>query len=429
MHLERYGHTFIRLATRRLTDYEKHSSLAPDASLISEHWDMVLFDGITGEANILAGLYLALNAIRDGGRVVVRFSEDDRSPRLPRWREFWLSVAERIGLTLTGRTESTLHLVRADTQPRWVLKLADETDTNAIRTLFLRVFQNEMPDALWQWKYGGGRGNAVLAYRDGELVAHYGGMFRSIRFAGKQTWALQAGDVMVHPSERGVFTRQGIFFLMTSTWAEMYGPLDFGFPNSRSMRLGEKLGIYASAGRMIEAHWSTTRQASERPPLLEEVRQADNKFADVTNRLWSAMCRDLPGASMGVRDWKWIVHRYIEHPTHRYEVMLLRSRWLRRPQGIIVLRRHDQTVEVMDIVAPIKAFGTLLRAACSLSNMWGKQRLFGWFCTTYFSGILPQPTEIIELDVEIPTDAWTKTEEAGRIIGTWWMTAGDTDFR
>ena len=45
---------------------------------------------------------------------------------------------------------------------RWTTTLATEQDKAQIKSLFAEVFQQEMSEELWQWKYGNGRGAAGL---------------------------------------------------------------------------------------------------------------------------------------------------------------------------------------------------------------------------------------------------------------------------
>jgi len=421
----------LLLETRTLTTNEPHASLAPVPPASSYCCAQILFEQIGPEVNILAAMGVARDVlIPEHGVLKIHFSEAHHIPRLPAWRDYWCSIAERLGFEIQQNEFDHMILVRSASEPRWLLKLANESDIEAIKGLFKHVFQSDMSDALWDWKYGNGRGNAVLAYREGVLVAHYGGMYREISLNGESAWALQAGDVMVHPAERGVFTRHGAFFLMTTTWLEMYGALNFGFPNRRSMQLGEKLGIYLEANHLIEARWQAT-PLSRRPIGLRIDRLSgdDAKLSPSINRLWSAMCADLPAATICVRDWAWIEHRYLRHATHSYAVYAVKSRWSARILGILVIRHHAEDCELMDVIAPMDRLPMLINEARRLCALAGKHSIYAWVSDAYaprFNHALPSFTD---LDISIPGDAWTQTEQAKQMVGTWWLTSGDTDFR
>jgi len=51
-----------------------------------------------------------------------------------------------------------------------------------VQPLFERSFEVPFSAAVWEWKYGNGRGRAVSARQEGELIAHYGGAPRDILF-------------------------------------------------------------------------------------------------------------------------------------------------------------------------------------------------------------------------------------------------------
>ena len=107
-----------------------------------------------------------------------------------------------------------------------------------------------MSQALWEWKYGHGHGLASGVWnQDGELVAHYGGFPRKVIDAGQVRMAVQIGDVMVRPAERGLMTRKGAFYQAVTHFLSAHVgdgaefPHAFGFPNRRAMALAQRLGL------------------------------------------------------------------------------------------------------------------------------------------------------------------------------------------
>ncbi len=87
-----------------------------------------------------------------------------------------------------------------------------------VRPLFERSFEVPFSAAVWQWKYGDGRGRAVCARQQGELIAHYGGAPRDIRYFGEPSRAVQICDVMVLPEHRSFVSRDTLFFKTAATF-------------------------------------------------------------------------------------------------------------------------------------------------------------------------------------------------------------------
>ncbi|TRZ70650.1 MAG: GNAT family N-acetyltransferase, partial [Rhodocyclaceae bacterium] len=150
--------------------------------------------------------------------------------------------------------------------PRWRLEYGGEARSEAIRGLFQEVFGHPMSKELWRWKYSDHRGCSLVTWKDDELVAHYGGMARLVDFFAEPRTVVQIGDVMVHPSEQGVLTKKGSFYLTASAFFELkvgYGreyAASFGFPNERAMRLAQTLGLYGEVDRMVEMTWPATKR-------------------------------------------------------------------------------------------------------------------------------------------------------------------------
>ncbi|NJO15278.1 MAG: GNAT family N-acetyltransferase [Thioploca sp.] len=104
-----------------------------------------------------------------------------------------------------------LHFEKTKT-PYWQVLEITSNDQAAVRTLFERVFKNQMSKALWEWKYGHERGMAMAAWKKGRIVAHYGGVLRELCYFGVPKTGVQIADVMVDKKERGILTRHGPYF-------------------------------------------------------------------------------------------------------------------------------------------------------------------------------------------------------------------------
>ena len=197
------------------------------------------------------------------------------------------------------------------TSPRWTVHSALPESDGELRALFQAVFGHAMPSAQWEWKYQGVALRGTLLRRQGRAVAFFGGMPRRFVHAGQVLEAVQNGDVMVLPDERGVFSRPGCAYAFA-----------YGFPSERAFKLGFKLGLYAEAGRMMELRWAplpAQRHFGWACTPLQAIRLTD---LDV---LWRRMQRDWPDLYLPVRDAERWRYRYLQHPTQSYVVLVLRQ--------------------------------------------------------------------------------------------------------
>jgi hypothetical protein len=291
-----------------------------------------------------------------------------------------------------------------------------------------------MSAALWEWKYGDGRGCAVGARRSGRLVAHYGGTLRRVVIFGKEGVALQVCDAMVDRAERAVMTKSGVMHQVTATFLEIYQglagiPVAFGFPNARAMGLGTRLGLYAEVGAMQEVRWPAL---PARPRLRTRLRHVDPgrpEDREAVNRLWEAMRRDLSGALAVVRDWDYLAYRYLDHPEHRYEVLLVTSRLAGKLLGVLVLRRHATEVELLDFIAPLERRSLLVEQARRCAGLWGVPTVYCWMSRQHAQWLAADNGRVNDLDIRIPTNAWVRQDlTVAQLQDRWWLTSGDTDF-
>jgi len=335
-----------------------------------------------------------------------------------------------------GRAGYFLLRLRRTARPRWRIGRIDADNAGAMRALFAEIFGHPMSDARWRWKYGEGRGAAVGVWEQERLVAHYGGVARDIIFFGEPDSAAQSCDVMVAPAGRGTLSRQGPLFLAAATYLENqlgYGNphlLGVGFPNVRAWKAPARLGLYGGpVGRMLELSWRTARGwPSPKFALraLDLTVPADRADAEAC---WLAMRAELNNMIVGVRDAEALHRRYTAHPDIMYRVFIVRVRLTRRPLGLFVLRPGgEEGCELMDVVATRAAIPRLVAQARRAAARLGAERLFGWVV----DNIVPcfgTGAAVRDLEVFVPANAWTAGPPIEKLIGKWWLTGGDTDFR
>jgi len=316
--------------------------------------------------------------------------------------------------------------------PQWLAGWAGPEDEQALLALFRRAFGQDMPAALWRWKYPGpGFCGTVARRRDGRLVAFYGGIPRDIHLFGAPARAVQIGDVMVDPQERGVLTRHGPFFLAATHYLrQRVGrtktfPLAFGFPSSRAYRLGEHLGIYANVGEILRIDWPAL---DARPSLWLRARPLDETGAAAADRLWLEMAAALSRQIVGVRDFAYLRRRYLEHPTLRYRVLLASKRLGGAPFGVVVVRELDGQLELVDLVAPPERLAALAHLVRRLAFGLGKPRAYAWITARHAPLLAGETGAVSPENIIVPALAWPQATPPADIDGRWWLMGGDTDF-
>jgi hypothetical protein len=112
--------------------------------------------------------------------------------------DHWSSIAAKLGFSVTavreraevGSSQTPALLICAIkvSTPRWRLGGLTDVQFEDLTRLFRRVVNTEANADLWQWKYGEDRGRAVVAFRDGVLVAHYAGCCAGSKGSGARAW-------------------------------------------------------------------------------------------------------------------------------------------------------------------------------------------------------------------------------------------------
>lgn len=335
-----------------------------------------------------------------------------------------------------GRYGYFLLKLRRISRPRWCLGRVDETHCEDMRALFAETFHHEMSLAHWQWKYGEGRGAAVGVWENQRLIAHYGGVARDILFFGEPQSAAQSCDVMVAPAGRATLSRRGPLFLAAATYLESqlgYGNphlLGVGFPNARAWKAPARLGLYGGpVGHMLEMSWPVARGWPSPIVALRPLDLNDAKARADADACWAAMRGDMAGLIVGVRNAQTLQHRYNAHPDKKYQVFVVRHRLSGRPLGLFVLRPGAEGgCELMDVVGAIAAVPRLVAQARRAASALGAVRLFAWVVDN-IGPCFGAGAAVRDLEINVPANAWTAGPPIETLIGRWWLTGGDTDFR
>ncbi len=335
-----------------------------------------------------------------------------------------------------GRYGYALLHFKQEKHPKWHLKPFNYQHFNKIQDLFRLSFNQTVSADFWQWKYASDQARRLCVWEKNELIAHYGGIPRDILYFSKNKTAVQIGDVMVHPSGRGILTRTGPFFRLAASFLEQYigfGKsflLGFGFPNERAMKVAEHLGLYTEVGHMLEISWPVVRS---RPGIFSYLRFIDKNnvqnYIDTINVLWQAMADDLHNAIVGVRDSAYLLNRYLNHPQQSYQVIVIKNRMTAKPYGIVILHINDRRCDIVDIISPLKNIPVLIFHAQRLAANRQCEQLFCQISNNFAACFTTSHSSSKAMDIRIPCNTWTSGPKPEIIKNHWWLMGGDMDFR
>ena len=319
--------------------------------------------------------------------------------------------------------------------PRWTITWAraGAVNMNGWHDLFESCFGYRMPRELERWKYLQQDCLGILVFNGEKPVAFYGGLSREILYFGIARSAVQICDVMVHPHERGVLTRNGPFFLATATFLENkigLGKkyfLGFGFPSNRHMQIAQKMQLYEPVGEIVQVAWKSAKQLCA--PLRYSFQKVDDDCLHEVDRLWKNMSVTFKDRIIGVRNSERVKYRYLDHPTNCYTVLLVKSRWNGKAFGILVFREHDDTLELIDIIAPITAIYNLIVIARDWAARVVRKNVYAWMTAPDAKKYSGSDGIITPLDIFVPTSIWTSNINPAPLKDKWWLMAGDSDFR
>ena len=359
---------------------------------------------------------------------------------LPRWQ--WLAkVLERQGLQCeransaceTGQSELLFRPASSASQTRWILRIPTPADLPACLGLFEKAFGAEASKSLWQWKYANNRGRSIIAVRGDRVIAHYGGVSRRVYRNGRIEKAIQITDVMVDPAERAVMTRSGAFLQVARASQEYFlgyeaeHDFGFGFPNQRHMLLAHRLGLYDEVERLVEMEWSAQNVSAT---LLTRSEVVDPYRLDPrrVDALWQQMSAGLADRILVVRDAGYWFYRYAENPSAHYVMLAIRHKFSRRLLGLMVLRRKEHEVQLLDVLAAPKYFRLLARHAQAQTAEWGVPVVHAWITRCSAHWFETPGVRVNQTDIVIPLNAHLRLHATDEIRDRWFLMMGDTDF-
>lgn len=318
----------------------------------------------------------------------------------------------------------------APSEPGPLLLPGADLPAEAFSDVFELSFNVNFDKALWQWKYGQGRGASVAVVKNDRVVGHYGGCARHILYFGAPESAVQICDVMVLPGERGIFSRKGLFFKMAAAMLEQYAGysaahlLGFGFPNLKAMHVAERLGLYHKTDELIQL------QVPEPDPHGADFVTPEPNVARAIQQLaptlWKQMAEGLSGAVVGLRTPDYLDYRYVQRPGQDYRCFRICGSD-QSCQALALVREHGGEWLVMDLIGQLSTLADAFEALCA----YGQQNEMSfklWITAGQAAHFETARSRRAALGIEIPCNCWSRGPGVEVLAGAWWLTAGDMDF-
>lgn len=319
------------------------------------------------------------------------------------------------------------------------LRNAATLPPESYRQVFETSFSAPFDPELWAWKYHSGRGASVVAERDGQAVAHYGGVVRQIAYFSHDHAAVQICDVMVLPQERGFFSRNSLFFKTAASMLEQHAGykaaslLGFGFPNLKAMHVAQRLGLYDKTDELMQIALAPQLPDKQLPDehlpkdhcRVDEV-EFDDTLQTQTDYLWQQMKSGFADAIIGVRDRSYLCYRFLQRPGLHYQCLTV----MQGDQLLAVAftRDHGDRRLLMDIIAAPQhlecALLSILQSAAS------DKPCHFWLTAGQLARVISQANEycVTATGIQIPCNRWSPGPPTALLVNAWWLTAGDMDF-
>jgi hypothetical protein len=302
-------------------------------------------------------------------------------------------------------------------------------DESAITELFQEVFAREMSLKEWRWKYVESHPSKVYASvaedNQGNIVGHYGGVYVRMVHNGQPARGLAICDVMIHPAYRSIRALKSLSSLIPPAAVQDGIMTGYGFPNLNTLfRPAIRLGIYEKVEDVLEG---TKETEFHRGPDRYRYRFAPLDYSDERiDTLWDT-CKK--GLSLSVvRDRKYLVWRYKNHPLFNYELWGMKRRFGARLLGIVVLRREENRVLLIDLLSPETMITPLFHKLENYAFSIGKKAVTLWFPPFLKDKITALGFSTGAAPTVIPRTTYENALKKEDMKNRFFYTMGDTDF-
>ena len=351
-----------------------------------------------------------------------------------------------------------VHLTMAD--QALTLKVLAPEDEPAFLKLHQEVFGSSADPAWFHWKYKLGHAVGMSLWSGQRMVAHCGGIPRSVWHQGQLKQDLQIGDVMVSPEWRGALTRQNPFFHVSEgLYQSFVGAgkaffMGFGFPNDRHLRLAVKLGIGWRIGEVHQLKWLVDSNKtlpslgwfwrgdlvnlsfSQNESSLQTTVDGTQSLKACVDLAWQRMQQDAASLkySLGQRDWAQFEWRYLQRPDKRYQFVVLRRPWASTSgacHGIAVLSAPAEKgapLLWLDWIGPLNLMTTAHRMVMRVAQQQQASCVLSWASAEVEKALQGTGIDAFETCavMGVPVASDLTADQAQNLH--WWAMAGDTDF-
>jgi hypothetical protein len=335
-------------------------------------------------------------------------------------------------------------------QQKLTLKVLAPEDEPAFLKLHQEVFGSSADPVWFDWKYKLGKAVGMSLWFEDRMVAHCGGIPRTVLHQGVKQQDLQIGDVMVSPEWRGALTRQNPFFHVSEGLYQSFlgggktFHMGFGFPNERHLRLAVKLGIGWRIGEVHQLRWDVRHNNAPtqlgwlwQDETLSSV-NADGQavyasLAKEVTQAWHGMQADANSLrfSVGQRDWAQFEWRYLHRPDKQYQFVALKRPWSSKCIGIAVLSAPADKGAAMlwvDWIGPTHLMPLAHRMVMKQAHIQQASCVTCWASAEVERELVDSHIDAIETCavMGVPIASNLTAEQAQNL--RWWAMAGDTDF-
>ncbi len=332
---------------------------------------------------------------------------------------------------------------------KYQVRYACEQDAAALRSLFIKVFQQIPEENWWLTKYGDEpQAGTVAVDQNQNIIAYYGALSRRGHWHGGTLSVAQQADVMVAQAYRFATRQQSVFasvsrlFLHEQLGAHRAYQMAYGFPTARALKLGIRLGLYQEGDDLaywehrsppsrMGLGWQVATKSCRRQKSWQWVNALKPFMADADNVFWLEKTGNY---------WQ---QRFRQHPQKDYRILKL-YRW-GRLRGVAVLQHRYQDsrvqqVEIMDLALagdhPDSA-QKLIAAIINHSHKQGAEQTTAWGTRRAIDELQrhaqslhhPGESEVTGQGcMALPADS-LDAPLATQIKNHCWMLGADTDFR
>lgn len=296
---------------------------------------------------------------------------------------------------------------------------------------FNQIFtQEKNPDWL-NWKYAEGRGSATqLLEHSGEIVANWSGFPRLLSWKGTSKLAVQNGDVFVAQKFRGILTRHGpLYYVSSSFLRHNVGnyrkfAVAYGFPNLRHMRLLNRLCLFDELFEMVLLKWRCKPQKRKWGAYLAEIQvQPSDTWLEAR---CLALHRSMPNAILTQRSAKYLRWRYWNHPNYRYIFIKARPNFGAEP-SLLVMRKIENELHLTDFIGPAQHLPKIIHLLASDLLSGATEFLTTW-ASPVLAATLPQSDLSTATGAHFAYATCSIPQCDSAMKSEWWLLSGDTDF-